>query len=239
MPGVRTWRPPAENVVDPPTEGYQNYIGYQKIINSAPDGSVNNEELEKHIDEIMSSDTYKWREIPVDYTLLKPGERIRYITKIDGKNMFRTGGWITKIGEDFTWLAYLAHTHSTWCLQKEDCQRLFVTHCKRKKNKKNKKSNAQSSKATTDFSENERILRRIIEKRDKKIAKEKKKQNEQSSETIYFKRPGQENKFNSYLPYSDGVTVRVKSFRTEASKISFEESSSYQNALRTRNWEFI
>ena len=43
---MSVWRPAEDNIIDPPACGYQNYIGYQKIINS------NNGEIDKRIQQL-------------------------------------------------------------------------------------------------------------------------------------------------------------------------------------------
>lgn len=121
----RKFKPPQENPIDP-VGNWKTYKGFQKLINSNK-GEIDEDLLNEHIEELMSSETTKWEEIPVDFSLLKTGERIRYTTLTpEGKHLFRTGGWITHIPEDYKYLAYMAHTKSTWCLQVEDCQRIFV-----------------------------------------------------------------------------------------------------------------
>ena len=125
MNNKRVWRPKMKNPVDPVAD-YKNYQSYQKIINSN-NGEINEELLNEHINEMMSDEMYKWEEIPVDFKKLNPGDRIRYTTRTpEGKHLFRTGGWITHIDENGVYLAYMAHTKTTWTLQAEDCQRLFV-----------------------------------------------------------------------------------------------------------------
>jgi len=129
----RTWREPQENPVDPPPGGYENYMSFQKIINSN-NGQIDEEKLEEHIEFMMTDPRWTWEEIPVDFSLLKPSDRIRYITRTPkGEILFRTGGWVTYINEDYAYLAYMAHTKTSWTLQAEDCQRLFVIKSRIKK----------------------------------------------------------------------------------------------------------
>lgn len=121
----RTWREKQVNPVDP-VHNYEHYLSYQKIINSN-NGQVNEELLEEHIDEIMSDPKYKWEEIEVDFSNIEPGDRIRYTTLTPkGEYMFRTGGWVTAVDEGGEWLAYMAHTKTSWTLQAKDCQRIFI-----------------------------------------------------------------------------------------------------------------
>lgn len=128
------WRPKEENPIDPPPGGYANYMSYQKIINSNNE-QIDENLLEEHI-EFMYESRVGWEEVPVYFNDLKPGDRIRYTTMSPkGKYLFRTGGWITHIDETGEWLSYMAHTKSTWCLQAEDCQRLFVIRKKIKTKK--------------------------------------------------------------------------------------------------------
>jgi hypothetical protein len=128
----RKWRPKMENPIDPPMGGYENYNSYQKIINSN-NGQIDQNLLDDHINFILNGED-EWEEIPVDFSILNNGERIRYTTRgPKGERLFRTGGWVCAIDEIGAWLAYHSHTHTNWTLQSEDCQRLFVT---RKKNAK-------------------------------------------------------------------------------------------------------
>ena len=125
MTTKRTWREKQVNPIDPVPD-YSKYQSFQKIINSN-NGQINEELLEQHIEEMMDNPKFNWEEIPVDFSLLKPGDRIRYTTlNQDGEYLFRTGGWITAVAENGEWLAYMAHTKSSWTVQAEDCQRLFV-----------------------------------------------------------------------------------------------------------------
>lgn len=142
----RTFRPPETNPFDPPKEGYQNYIGYQKIINS-DNGEINEEELEKHIEDITSKG---WKEISVDFRNFELGDRIRYTTKTPkGEHLFRTGGWVISRDDEYDpsdpkdkgpkWLVYHAHTHTNWTVQRDDVQRLFYID-RETDNKQKKKS---------------------------------------------------------------------------------------------------
>jgi len=60
--------------------------------------------------------------------------KVRYVTQTqDNKIVFRTGGWVTHVADDYSYFAYMAHTKTSWCVQSEDCQRLWVIKCKPKK----------------------------------------------------------------------------------------------------------
>ena len=127
----RTWRSKQENPIDPPPGGIQNYRSFQKVINSN-NGQIDEDLLQAHIDMILDKG---WEEIPVSFELLIKGDQIRYTTynkdteKGPKKYLFRTGGWVTAIDEENDppdWMAYMSHTKSTWCVQLEDLQRLFV-----------------------------------------------------------------------------------------------------------------
>lgn len=136
----RTWREPQENPVDPVpggAEGYAKYMSYQKLINSN-NGEIDETLLEEHINnELYANEKYTWNEIPVDFSLINLGDRVRYTTYTpEGKHLFRTGGWVIALDEGHKWLVYLAHTRTSWSLQAEDCQRLFITRRKPKKIKK-------------------------------------------------------------------------------------------------------
>lgn len=131
----RTFKEPQVNPIDPVPggpAGLAAYRSYQKIINSN-NGQINEDRLEEHL-EMMANDPYvQWDSVePIDFSTLNKGDRIRYITRTpDRKVMFRTGGWITAIDEDnYEWLAYIAHTKSTWSLQAEDCIKMWVTRKK-------------------------------------------------------------------------------------------------------------
>lgn len=130
----RKMRPPQENP-NPPACGFQNYIGFQKIINSN-NGQIDEELLEKHIEFMMADQRWKWEEIvPVDFSKILPGYRVRYTTFTDKKYMFRTGGWIISVAEDFSWFVYRAHTYSNWSVNSKDCQRLWVIKTNKKTTK--------------------------------------------------------------------------------------------------------
>jgi hypothetical protein len=149
MATVRTWRPPEPNPYpnDVPEVGWEKYVSYQNIINTN-NGEIDEQLLEHHIQHVMYEGEYDWIEIiPVDFSILKPGDRIRYTTLTpEGKHLFRTGGWITHINEDPIYLAYRAHTQTNWCLQFEDCQRLFVIiKEKKEKSKKSKKKKEENA----------------------------------------------------------------------------------------------
>lgn len=120
----RTFRPKQENLIDPPPGGYANYISFQKIINSN-DGGIDENLLNQHIKKIIDEG---WEELPVSFDLLNRGDQIRYTTEKDGKYLFRTGGWITAIDEENSppeWFSYFSHTKSSWCVQLNDCVRIF------------------------------------------------------------------------------------------------------------------
>ncbi len=134
---MRKWRPPMANPDDPPKGDYRNYQGFQKLINSN-DGQVDENVLEEHIEDIMKDPNFSWEEItPVDFSLLKLGDRIRYTTVTQkDEYLFRTGGWVISIDEDnCDWLVYRAHTHTNWTLQQNDCVRLWATGKKNKTSK--------------------------------------------------------------------------------------------------------
>jgi hypothetical protein len=191
MTTKRTWRPKQVNLIDPVPD-YANYQSFQKVINSN-NGQINEELLELHIEEMMENTRYNWEEIPVDFSLVKPGDRIRYTTlNQNGEYLFRTGGWITSVAENGEYLAYMAHSKSSWCVQAEDCQRLFVI---------------------------------------KSLAKKK------ASDTIKFKRPGEETDNNIYLT-KNGKQIRVGSFRDKWTMERFTSSDKYKKALAGHKWEF-
>jgi hypothetical protein len=122
---TRTWREKEVNPIDP-VDDYESYQSFQKVINSN-NGQVDEDLLEEHINEMMADPRFTWEEIPVDFGIIKPGDRIRYTTtNAKGEYLFRTGGWVIAIDENKEWLVYHAHTHTNWTLQSEDCQRLFV-----------------------------------------------------------------------------------------------------------------
>lgn len=133
----RKFRPPERNPIDPLPGRWQDYKGYQKTINSN-NGEIDQQKLDEHIDMIMNDPNFDWEEIPIDFSQLKKGDRIRYtIINPDKKHLFRTGGWVIAIDDDYKWLVYRAHTQTNWTLQADDCQRLFVTRkiLKKKKEK--------------------------------------------------------------------------------------------------------
>lgn len=136
MTTKRTWREKQVNPIDPVpggAEGYARYQSYQKTINSN-NGQIDEDLFEQHIEKMMNDPRFNWEEVPVDFSLLKPGDRIRYTTLTPkGEHLFRTGGWITAIAENGEWLAYMSHTKSSWTVQSEDCQRLFVIRSAKKK----------------------------------------------------------------------------------------------------------
>lgn len=131
----RTFREPQVNPIDPVpggAAGLAAYKSYQKIINSN-NGKLNEDRLEEHL-EMMRNDPYvQWEDVePIDFSTLNKGDRIRYISRLPGKTaLFRTGGWITAIDEDnYEWLAYMAHTKSSWTVQAEDCIKMWVVRKK-------------------------------------------------------------------------------------------------------------
>jgi hypothetical protein len=128
------WRPPEANPIDPPAEGYKNYIGFQKIIN-CNNGQIDETVLETHINTELANPKYNWAEIiPVSFNELVLGDRIRYTTLTTKEEyLFRTGGWVITLDEiNREWLTYKAHTNTPWSLQKEDCVRLWVTKKQKK-----------------------------------------------------------------------------------------------------------
>ena len=131
---MSVWRPAEDNNIDPPACGYQNYIGYQKIINSN-NGEIDEQLLNNHIEFMMSDPRWKWEEIPVDFSLLKPGDRVRYTTVSNGKYVFRTGGWVIAVDEHAKWFVYRAHTHSRWSVDSDKCKRIWVIRKKTKPKK--------------------------------------------------------------------------------------------------------
>lgn len=138
---MRSWRAPTENPIDPVPGNWREYPSYQKLINSN-NGQINPELFEEHLEMMLNDERWTWEEVsPVDFNKLNPGDRIRYISITQKKEVvFRTGGWIRSIAEDFTWLAYLAHTMTAWSLQLQDVQRLWVIRKPAKKEKiKNEK----------------------------------------------------------------------------------------------------
>jgi hypothetical protein len=128
----RYWKPKQENPIDPPPGGIENYVSYQKIINSN-NGQIDEKLLEEHIQDITENKGFE--EIEVDFSLLKKGDRIRYTTVQNGKYLFRTGGWVISIDDNHEYLAYMSHTQTSWSVQASDCKRLFV---KRRRTKETK-----------------------------------------------------------------------------------------------------
>lgn len=134
---MRKWRHPLPNPIDPPNCNYKDYFGFQKLINSN-DGSVDQEKLDEHVEMLLNDPKFKWEIIdPIDFSSIGLGDRIRYTIMSPGdKHMFRTGGWVVAIDEEnYNWISYMAHTHTIWSLQKDDCVNLWVTRKKEKKKK--------------------------------------------------------------------------------------------------------
>ena len=208
----RRWRPKQENPIDPPPGGYENYLSFQKQIN-VNNGEIDPDILQDHVEFILNNN---WEEIPVSFELLIKGDQIRYTTLTpEGKHLFRTGGFVTAIDEENDepeWMAYMAHTKSTWCLQLEDCQRLFVFR-KIVKSKEERKA-ARKAKAKTRK-----------ETKSKKVTK------------VRFKRPVDETNFNVYLFDSDGEEQLVYAARDNHSKRRFENSAKFTRANEI-GWEF-
>ena len=63
---MRKWRPAIENPIDPVPGDWQEYNSFQKIINSGPDGNVDEQKLEEHFEE--QSEKFNWEEIPVQFS---------------------------------------------------------------------------------------------------------------------------------------------------------------------------
>jgi hypothetical protein len=121
----RIWREKETNPIDPPAGGYERYESFQKIINSN-NGAIDNQLLEEHIEFMKADERWTWIEIPVDFRLLCTGCRIRYTAMSNGKYVFRTGGWVMAIAEDYTWFVYRSHTNTSWSVQAADCRRLWM-----------------------------------------------------------------------------------------------------------------
>ncbi len=145
----RTFRSKLENPIDPVPGGYAAYRSFQKIINS-DNGQINEDLLQDHIDMILNKG---WEEIPVSFELLIKGNQIRYTTYNKDeetgpkKHLFRTGGWVTAIDEENDppeWMAYMSHTKSTWSVQLDDLQRLFVYRKPKTTTQKEPKTKVQS-----------------------------------------------------------------------------------------------
>jgi hypothetical protein len=66
---MRKWRPSLANPDDPPAEGFQNYFGFQKLINSN-NGEVDENILEEHVQTILADENYFWKELsPVNFSI--------------------------------------------------------------------------------------------------------------------------------------------------------------------------
>lgn len=79
----------------------------------------NTEELKKFIKQMILEG---WIEID-SFTKLKKGDRIRYLLN-DGK--YRSGGWITYIHDDYTWLRYLSFNKTVFSLQANVVNKIYI-----------------------------------------------------------------------------------------------------------------
>lgn len=121
---MRKFRPPQVNMIDPAPEGY---VSYQQVINSH-NGEINQMELDRHIEEILDKG---WYEIKPEQ--VKTNHQVRYTVKKDGKRMFRTGGFVRKVDLEDRYFAYWAHTNSSWVVQFEDIEQIWVKNRGKKK----------------------------------------------------------------------------------------------------------
>jgi hypothetical protein len=147
---MRKWKQPLPNPIDPPPCHYKEYNGYQKIINSN-NGQIDFKKLEEHIEMLKNDPKYNWEElVPIDFKKINLGDRIRYtILNPKDEYLFRTGGWVIAIDEEnYNWISYMAHTHTNWSIQKEDCVRMWIT--KRKKKNKTVKNKVIKFKIPED-----------------------------------------------------------------------------------------
>jgi len=69
------------------------------------------------------------------------------------------------------------------------------------------------------------------------VKKEKSKLKVELVRTVYFKEPGAETMYNSYLPKGE-EDIRVASFRSQYDLDKFEATSKFQKALESGDWEF-
>lgn len=116
-----------ETMAPDPPGGYENYISFQKKINCNK-GEIDPVLLQEHIDNMMQNG---WEEVEVNFNLIRAGDQIRYTTLLEGKYLFRTGGWAVafdQANEPPEWMTYISHTYSNWCIQRETCKRLFRRH---------------------------------------------------------------------------------------------------------------
>lgn len=193
----RTFREPQKNLIDPVpggAAGLKAYKSYQKIINS-DNGQVNEQKLEEHLEMMANDPEHEWEDIiPVDFSRLNKGDRIRYVCRNqDNKIMFRTGGWVTAIDEDnYEWLAYMSHTKSTWSLQTEDCIRLWVT---RKK---------ESTKSTKSLKDNTIYFKELKEETNFKVTLPNRISSIKQEEIVYYAKDNYDKKrFESTNKYKN------------------------------------
>lgn len=121
------------------------YVSFQKYINS-DSGFLDEDKFEQHLDMIQSQEIknfQKWEEVYPDGDLfnfkdakIKPGDRIRYVSydydydfdtgdiQINDKLLFRTGGFVIEVADDF--LCYKSHANTNTSIQDKTLYRLFV-----------------------------------------------------------------------------------------------------------------
>jgi len=251
---MRSWRPPQQNPVDPVPGRWQDYQSFQKIINSN-DGQLNPELFEQHLEMMMNDTRWRWEEVnPVSFEKLTSGDRIRYIS-ITQKNeiVFRTGGWIRAIAEDHTWLAYMAHTMTSWTLQVGDVQRLWVIKTKnRSRNKKENKENKEKKEGRKGRKRKDAVEENTVEENaageneENAVGENTVGENEEDGEDVkeiikyvLFDSPGPKTGHDTYLPDKEGNLIHVRSFPDEWGKKRFENSKRVKEILKgDRPWKF-
>lgn len=138
------------NIPKKPEEGYpvtqapEGYISWQTKINSGPDGTVNQEQL----DIFLGRDKVKYALVdPNMVDELKSGSRIAYITRA---NKWRSAGWLSRVDMSYAdidgnpfeypkkYIVYRSYNNCCYTARIEDMKALYVLIPKPKKEKEEK-----------------------------------------------------------------------------------------------------
>ncbi len=179
-----------------------------KQINSSPDGSVNRQELDKHVEAILKDG---WIEVPMPAggfnfreldDKLQLGDRIRYVCldPEDDRILFRTGGWCLVISEDGEHLVYRSHAVDKnrqpvcFSLQADAVTNLWVKPAPRRLKVESLPTFTYPAEPPT--------------------------------------------KYASYLTDESGRSVHIKNHKGMYEKRVFETSKKFQKALRLKKWRW-